>query len=115
LLVPVIVTVKDPDVATALHVSVEVADVVDPPRVTLAGLRLHVNPVGGDTFEVSEMVPENPSSPVTVTVEDPLPLEKTSMLVGLATTVKSWTVYVIVAEWERLFPVPVTWTLYNPA
>ena len=23
--------------------------------------------------------------------------------------------YVIVVEWERLFPVPETWTLYNPA
>jgi hypothetical protein len=115
LLVPVIVTVKDPEVATALHVSVDVAEVVDPPRVTLVGLRPHASPVDGDTLEVSEMVPENPSSPFTVTVEDPLLPEKTSMLVGLAETVKSWTVYVIVVEWEILFPVPETWTLYNPA
>ena len=107
-LVPVTVTVKEPEVATALQESVELAEVVEPPKVTLAGLRPHVSPVDGKTFEVSETVPGKPSNPDTVMVDDPPLPEKTSKLIGLAETVKSWIVYATVAEWDRLSPVPVT-------
>jgi hypothetical protein len=57
-------------------------------------------------------VPVNPCNAVIVTVEDPAVPATTVTLVGLAEIVKSCTVKVTVAEWERLplVPVTVTWT-----
>ena len=83
------ITVKEPEVAIALHERVEGAEVVEPPRVTLVGVRVHVSPLDGDTLEPRETVPGKPSSADTVTVDDPPPPEKTSKLVGLAETEKS--------------------------
>jgi hypothetical protein len=84
---PVTVTVYAP--ALPEQDSVEVPEV---PRVTLVGVRVHVNPVAGETAAVSETVPAKPWSEVTVTVEVPDAPARTVTLVGLAVTEKSWTV-----------------------
>jgi hypothetical protein len=89
--------VKDPDVAEAMQVTVEVADVVEPLSVTVVGFRVHVSPEVGDTVPVKLRVPEKPSRPVTVTVDDPPLPEKTGTPVGFAAIVKSCTMYVTVA------------------
>jgi len=60
--------------------------------VTLVGVRLHVRPVAGDTVAVRLTTPLKPSSAVTVSVEVPAAPLLTETEVGLAVTVKSWTV-----------------------
>jgi hypothetical protein len=83
-------------VAVAAQVRVEEADVVETLRTRLVGFEEHDRPVVGDTAVVRLTVPEKPSRAVTVKVDDPLLPEKTVTAVGLATTVKSCTVYVTV-------------------
>jgi len=53
-------------------------------------------------------VPLNPLIGATVMVEVPATPTVVETLVGLATTVKSWAWYVVVAECDRLPLVPVT-------
>lgn len=57
------------------------------PRVTLVGDSVQVIPVEGVTLEVRAMVPANPWSVVTVTIEVPEAPASTVTLVGLAETV----------------------------
>ncbi len=57
-----------------------------------------------------EIVPEKPSIDVKVTVEVLVRFGLALMVVGLALTVKSWTVKVTVVEWDRLPLLPVTTT-----
>ena len=75
------------------HVSVEVWEA---PRTILVGLRVHVSPAG-ETDEVSDTVPVKPSIGATVIVELAAVPAVVVTVVGLAVTVKSWTVYVTVA------------------
>ena len=92
-LVPVTVTVYVP--ALPVHDSVEVPEV---PRVTLVGVRVQARPVAGETAAVKLTVPVKPWTEPTVIVEVPEAPASTVTLVGLAVTVKSWTVKVTVAE-----------------
>jgi len=92
-LVPVTVTVYVP--ALPVHDSVEVPEV---PRVTLVGARVQARPVAGETAAVKLTVPVKPWTEPTVIVEVPEAPASTVTLVGLAVTVKSWTVKVTVAE-----------------
>lgn len=83
--------------------------------MTLDGLRVQVNPVEGDGAEVKTTVPVNPFTGATVIVdvaEDPA---LAFAVVGLAVTLKSWTVTVTVAVWTSTPLVPVTVTVYIPA
>ena len=94
--VPVTVTVKVPGVE-------ELQDRVEAPvppllSVTLVDDRLQDKPTDGEMAVERATVPANPSRLVTVMPEFPLPPEGKLRVVGLAATVKSWTVYVIVAE-----------------
>jgi hypothetical protein len=95
--VPVMVTVKVPGVE-------EVQDRVETPvldpllSVTPVGDREQVRPADGEIAAVRLTVPANPFRPATVMPEFPVPPEGKLRVVGLAATVKSWTVYVIVAE-----------------
>jgi hypothetical protein len=82
-----------------------------PEPVTLVGDSVHVRPVLGETLDVSETVPAKPSSAVTVIVDVPATPAFTVTLVVLALIVKSWIVYVTVAEWDRVPLVPVTVTV----
>jgi hypothetical protein len=91
LLFPVTVTVKVPAVE-------EVQDRVAAPlvvpllSVTLVGDRVQVRPVEGETAAVRLTVPVNPLRLVTVIADVPVPPEGKPVVVGLAATVKSWTV-----------------------
>jgi hypothetical protein len=78
---------------------------------TLVGDIVQVNPVDGETVAVNDIVPVNPSRPVTVIVEVPAASARAVTLVGEAATVKSWIVYVTVAEWDSELLVPVTVTV----
>jgi hypothetical protein len=95
--VPVTVTVKVPG-------EVEVQERVDAPvvvpllSVMLVGDRVQVRPDDGEIAAVSVTVPANPLRAETVIAEVPVPPEGKLRIVGLAATVKSWTVYVTVAE-----------------
>jgi hypothetical protein len=62
--------------------------------VTLVGESAHVKPVEGETDDVRETVPVKPWSPVIVIVEAPGAPASMDKFVGLAATVKSWTVKV---------------------
>ncbi len=86
-------------------------DVPEAPSITLVGVKVHVNPVAGDTVEVSETVPVNPLTAVTVIVDVPDAPATTVTLVGLAVTVKSRIVTVTVAVLDREPLVPVTVTV----
>jgi hypothetical protein len=87
---PVTDTVNDPvAVDDAVQESVEVPLVVVVLRPTLAGVRVHVRPVDGETASVRLTVPVNVSRLVIVMVEVPVPLEGIARLAGLAVTVKS--------------------------
>jgi hypothetical protein len=86
-----------------------------PDPVTLVGVRVQVKPVAGLTVEVRLTNPLKPCWAVIVIVEVPEAFAETVTLVGLAVIVKSWTVYVTVAERARLPLVPVTVTVYVPA
>lgn len=97
-------TVYDP--ADPLQESVEI-----PEPATLVGVRVQVRPVVGLMLEVKLTTPLNPSSAVTVIVEVPEAPARTVVVVGLAAIVKSWTVKVVVAEWDSVPLVPVTVTV----
>jgi hypothetical protein len=89
--VPVTVTVKVPG-DEELQDSVE-TPVADPLlSVTLVGDRVQDRPDDGELVVVRETVPANPLRPVTVMAEFPFPPEGKFRVVGLAATVKSWTV-----------------------
>ena len=83
------------------------ADVPEP--VTLPGVRVQTLV----SLLTRLTTPLNPLSAVTVIVEDAAVLALVVTEVGLAVTVKSWTVKVTVAEWDSdpLVPVTVTWTV----
>jgi len=87
-LVPVIVTVNEP-VADPVQDRVEVPLVTVPVRETVAGVRVQVRPVEGETVSERVTVPAKPLTPATVTVD--VPGEPTTMeiVVGLALTEKS--------------------------
>jgi hypothetical protein len=74
----------------------ESVDVPDPP--TLFGVSVQVNPVAGLMFELRLTTPPKPWSEVIVIVELATVPGLTVTVVGLAATVKSWTVNVTVAE-----------------
>jgi len=76
-----------------LHDSVEAPD-----PVTLVGVSVHVRPVAGLMLEVRLTAPLKLWSAVIVIVEVPAVPALTVTVVGLAAIVKSWTVYVTVAE-----------------
>ncbi len=76
----------------------------------LVGVRVQVRPAG-ETVEVRATVPVNPLTGATVMVEAAAVPALTLTLVGLAVTVKSFTVTVTVAEWDREPLVPVTVTV----
>ncbi len=103
-LVPVTVTVYVPP--DPLHDNVEVWEA---PSTILLGVRVHVRP-DGETDDVRATVPVNPLTGATVIVEVAAALARTVALVGLAATVKSFTVTVTVAgcDSEPLVPVTVT-------
>jgi hypothetical protein len=61
------------------------------PRTMLVGVRVQVSPAG-ETEEVRATVPVKPFTGATVIVEVAATLTLTLALVGLAVTVKSWTV-----------------------
>ena len=63
----------------------------------IAGVRVQVNPVAGDTEEVRATVPVNPWSGATVIVEVPAVPALAVTLVGEAVTEKSLMVTVTVA------------------
>ncbi len=98
--------------ALPLHIRLAVPDVVVV-RVMLAGLSEHASPSG--TMSVRETVPVKPFTAATVIVELASLPAKTVALVGLAVTMKSWTVNVIgPAEWDSPVLVPVTKTWKVP-
>jgi hypothetical protein len=110
-LVPVTVTVNVVDVTDGVQDSVEAPEEEVVVSVMLAELRLHVRPDEGRMLLVRLTVPVKPLALEMVTVDVPLVPEKTRTLVGLAPTVKSCTIYVMLAEWLRGDPVPVTVTV----
>jgi hypothetical protein len=81
-----------------------------PEPVTLAGVTLHA-----ELSAVRFTTPLNPFVAVTAMVAVPDEPALTVRLVGLAVTVKSWVLYVTVAECDRVPLVPVTVTVYVPA
>jgi hypothetical protein len=109
------VTLTLPLVAVGEAVTVRVEE---PELVTLVGLSVAVSPVVA--VAVSWTVPVNPPTAVTVQVLVPEPPWATVM--GLVQSmVKSWTLTVTTAEWERMTGVPVidgvvplTVTVYVP-
>ena len=77
------------------------------PPVRVVGDSEHDSPVEL-VVTAKATVPLNPLTGATVMVEVPAIPTVVEMLVGLATTVKSWAWYMIVAECDRLPLVPVT-------
>lgn len=112
--VPATVTVNVPDVADAVQDSVEAPVGAMDVNVMLVGVRLQVRPAEGEMVADRLRVPANPSRLVAVTEVVPGVPGNTRTLVGFALSVKSSTVYVTLAVWLRLDPVPVTVTVYNP-
>jgi hypothetical protein len=92
----------------ALHVKVDV-----PPKtgVMLEGLIEHVSPAEGDTAAERDIVPVNPLTGASVIADVPVAPAKIVRLLGLVVSVKSWTVTVMVTEWDRPPLVPVTITV----
>jgi len=89
-----------------------VQDKVDVPEpVTLVGVRVQVRPVVGETVAVRLTTPLKPWSAVIVIVEVPAVPALVATEAGLAAIVKSWTVTVTVAAWDRVALVPVTVTV----
>ncbi len=103
-LVPVTVTVKVP-LADAVQDSVEA-----PEPATEVGDTEHESPVEGLTLAARLIVPLNPFEAVTVIADVAVPPTVRATFVGLAPTVKSWTVKVTVVEWDTPPPLPVTTT-----
>lgn len=85
------VTVKVP-LADGVQDRVEV-----PEPVTLAGVSVHDRPVAGETAAVRLTTPANPLTAVTVIVEVAAVPTVVVTEVGLAATVKSWTMKLTVA------------------
>ncbi len=77
----------------------------------LAGVRVQVRPVAGEIVWLRATVPVKPFTGATVIIEAPEAPAMTVTLVGLAVTVKSWTVTVTVAVRERPALAPVTVTV----
>ena len=86
-LLPVTVTVYGP--AEPLQESVDVPEV---PRETVFWLKAQLRPFAGETVVVRPTVPVNPFRLATVIVELPRAPASAVADVGLADTVKSWTV-----------------------
>jgi len=80
----------------------------------LVGTSEHVRPDDGATDDEIDTVPANPLTAVRVMADVPIIPALTGIEVGLATRVKSWTVYVTVAEWDNEPLAPATVTLYRP-
>ena len=95
--VPVTVTVNVPGVEEVQE-RVEAPEIDPLLSVTLFGETVQDRPLDGEIAVVRLTVPANPFRPVTVIAEFPFPPEGKFRVVGLAATVKSCTVYVIVAE-----------------
>jgi hypothetical protein len=72
---------------------------------------VQVRPVEGEIVSDNVTVPVNPLRPLTVIVEVPAWPFLTFRVVGLAVTVKSWTVKVTVAVRVRPLLAPVTVTM----
>jgi hypothetical protein len=72
---------------------------------------LQVKPVAGDTVDVRATLPLKPRSALTLIVDDPEAPARTLILVELVETMKSWTVKVIVCEWDSVPSVPLTVTV----
>ena len=89
--VPVTVTVKVPGV-DEVHDRVDTLVAVPLVSVTLFGETVQVRPADGELDAVRLTVPANPFRPVTVMAVFPVPPDGKSTVVGLAVTVKSWTV-----------------------
>jgi hypothetical protein len=75
------------------------------------GVRLQVRPFEGDRVVESATVPVNPSKPVAITVVDPADSARAVTLAEVVVNLKSWTVYVTVADAVLLPLVPVTVTV----
>ena len=71
-------------------------EVWDAPRTMLLGVRVQVRPAG-ETLEVRATVPVNPLRGATVIVDVAAAPARADTLVGLALTLKSFTVTVTVA------------------
>jgi hypothetical protein len=86
-------------------------DVPFPPavRVTVVGFSDTVRPLGAD--DPKETAPVNPWREARVIVEARLVPWVTVMFVGLALSVKSWMVNVVVVEWESDPLIPITTTV----
>ena len=85
-------------------------EVCEAPRMMLDGLRVQARP-GGETTDVRVTVPVKPLTGATVMVELAGVPALVVTLLGLAVTVKSWTVKVTIAEWDSEPLVPVTVTV----
>jgi len=92
-LIPVTVTVNV--LAIPLHDTVVVPEA---PKLIEVAENEQLNPDDGEVEFVRATVPAKPFTDVTLIVELPTAPAKTVTLVGLAATVKSWTVYAIVTE-----------------
>ena len=92
-LIPVTVTVDV--LAIPLHDTVLVPEA---PKLIEVAENEQPNPDDGEVEFVRATVPVKPFTDVTLIVELPIAPAKTVTLVGLAATVKSWTVYAIVTE-----------------
>ena len=93
----------------AVDVVVPIVRVELPELVIEVGLRVAVIPAGA--LAVSATVPLKPPREFTVIVLVPDDPCRTVMLVGLAVSVKSWTLTVTMALWESVPLVPVTVTV----
>ena len=71
---------------------------------------MQVKPVAGDTVDVRATLPLKFRRALTLMVDDPEAPARMLVLVGLAETVKSWTVKLTVCEWESVPFVPLTVT-----
>ncbi len=87
----------------------------DAPRVRVPGVRVQMSPLIGDTESARLRVPANPSTLATVRAGVPAAPAVRVMLEGLAVTLKSWTVKIIVVECDRDPVDPSTVTVYTPA
>lgn len=73
----------------------------------MVGVSVQVSPVAGLMLEARLTTPLKLWIGAIVMVDVPAAPVFIVTLVGLAATVKSWTVYNTVAEWDRLLLVPV--------
>jgi len=85
-----------------------------PDPAIAGGVKEQVIPVVGIDVTLRETLPLKDSTGVTVITEDPEVPDAKVKLEGLALTVKSCTVIMIVTERERDPLVPLTVTLYAP-